>query len=45
MTEGSSVQRKSVPSRTEFVALMAMMIATVAFSIDAMLPSLPGISR
>ncbi len=30
-------------SRTELVALMAMMTATVAFSIDAMLPAIPDI--
>ncbi|OWU84929.1 multidrug MFS transporter [Oceanicola sp. 22II-s10i] len=30
-------------SRIEFVALMAMMVATVAFSIDSMLPALPQI--
>ncbi len=30
-------------SRTEFVALIAMMLACVAFSIDAMLPALPQI--
>lgn len=30
-------------SRTEFVALMAMMLAAVAFSIDAMLPAMPQI--
>nr|WP_184565756.1 MFS transporter [Sulfitobacter undariae] len=30
-------------SRAEFVALMAMMMAAVAFSIDAMLPALPQI--
>nr|WP_037967869.1 multidrug effflux MFS transporter [Sulfitobacter guttiformis] len=29
--------------RTEFVALLAMMLASVAFSIDAMLPALPEI--
>ncbi|MDM8168093.1 multidrug effflux MFS transporter [Roseovarius sp.] len=29
--------------RIEFVALMAMLVATVAFSIDAMLPALPRI--
>lgn len=29
--------------RTEFVALLAMMMASVAFSIDAMLPALPDI--
>ncbi len=31
-------------SRTEFVALVAMMFATVAFSMDAMLPALPEIA-
>lgn len=31
--------------QTEFVALMAMMVATVAFSIDAMLPALPEIGE
>lgn len=31
-------------SRTEFVALIAMMFATIAFSIDAMLPALPEIA-
>ncbi|MEM9968171.1 MAG: multidrug effflux MFS transporter [Pseudomonadota bacterium] len=30
--------------RKEFVALMAMMFATIAFSIDAMLPALPDIA-
>ena len=30
-------------SRTEFVALLAMMMASVAFSIDAMLPAMPQI--
>ncbi|MEQ9693309.1 multidrug effflux MFS transporter [Shimia sp. SDUM112013] len=30
-------------SRTEFVALCAMLFATIAFSIDAMLPALPEI--
>ena len=30
-------------SQTEFIALMAMVAATVAFSIDAMLPALPEI--
>ena len=29
--------------RTEFIALMAMLAATVAFSVDAMLPALPEI--
>ncbi|MDO6478189.1 multidrug effflux MFS transporter [Shimia thalassica] len=32
-------------SRSEFVALCAMMFATIAFSIDAMLPALPEIGR
>ncbi|MEM0949480.1 MAG: multidrug effflux MFS transporter [Pseudomonadota bacterium] len=31
-------------SRPEFVALMAMLFATIAFSIDAMLPALPEIA-
>lgn len=31
--------------RTEFIALMAMLTATVAFSIDAMLPALPDIGQ
>lgn len=31
--------------QTEFVALMAMLAATVAFSVDAMLPALPEIGR
>ncbi len=30
--------------RVEFIALMAMMFATIAFSIDAMLPALPEIA-
>ncbi|MCA0872886.1 multidrug effflux MFS transporter [Seohaeicola saemankumensis] len=32
-------------SRTEFIALIAMMFATIAFSIDAMLPALPEIGH
>ncbi len=32
-------------SRPEFIALMAMMFATIAFSIDSMLPALPEIGR
>lgn len=31
--------------RAEFIALMAMMFATIAFSIDALLPALPYISE
>lgn len=32
-------------SRIEFIALMAMMVATVAFSVDSMLPALPEIAQ
>lgn len=32
-------------SQTEFVAIMAMLFATIAISIDAMLPALPDIAR
>lgn len=32
------------PSRIEFIALVAMLMATVAFSIDSMLPALPDIA-
>lgn len=32
-------------SMSEFIALIAMMFATIAFSIDAMLPALPEIGR
>ncbi len=32
-------------SMTEFIALMGMMFATIAFSIDAMLPALPEIAE
>ncbi|MCW8842671.1 MAG: MFS transporter, partial [Rhodobacteraceae bacterium] len=32
-------------ARVEFIALCAMMFATIAFSIDAMLPALPEIGR
>ena len=34
---------EQVMSRPEFIALCAMMFATIAFSIDAMLPALPEI--
>ncbi|MDG1129153.1 MAG: multidrug effflux MFS transporter [Paracoccaceae bacterium] len=34
---------KKAPSRTEFIALIAMLFAIIAFSIDAMLPALPRI--
>lgn len=32
------------PSQTEFIAMMAMLFATIALSIDAMLPALPAIA-
>ena len=32
-------------SQSEFVAIMAMMVATVAFSIDSMLPAMPQIAQ
>jgi DHA1 family bicyclomycin/chloramphenicol resistance-like MFS transporter len=32
------------PSKVEFIALMAMLYATIAFSIDAMMPALPTIA-
>lgn len=35
---------RSRPSQTEFVALVAMLFATIAISIDAMLPALPEIA-
>lgn len=41
-TQPSKAQPSNM-SRTEFVALCAMMFATIAFSIDAMLPALPEI--
>ena len=37
-------QDENQPGRFEFVALMAMLFATIAFSIDAMLPALPSIA-
>lgn len=39
-----TTQIKRLP-QTEFIALMAMLAATVAFSIDAMLPALPEIGE
>ena len=36
---------KPAMSRIEFIALIAMMFAAIAFSIDAMLPALPEIGR
>ncbi|SNS58403.1 multidrug effflux MFS transporter [Antarctobacter heliothermus] len=34
----------ALPGRVELIALMAMMAATIAFSIDAMLPALPAMA-
>ena len=42
---GGQLTPKPTLSRAEFIALMAMMTAIVAFSIDSMLPSLPDIAR
>lgn len=36
---------KDLPARAELIALMAMLAATIAFSIDAMLPALPEIAQ
>ena len=33
-----------IPSQTTFIAMMAMLFATIALSIDAMLPALPAIA-
>ncbi|MBF9033613.1 Bcr/CflA family efflux MFS transporter [Rhodobacterales bacterium HKCCE2091] len=43
MTDATSPARPAL-GRTEFIALMAMMVATIAFSVDAMLPALPEIA-
>ena len=39
------MRRPPPMGRTEFIALIAMMFATIAFSMDAMLPALPEIGR
>ena len=39
-----SISPKQIMGRTEFIALMAMMFATVAFSIDAMLAAITDIA-
>jgi DHA1 family bicyclomycin/chloramphenicol resistance-like MFS transporter len=36
--------RRRPPGRAEFVALVAMLFASIAFAIDAMLPALPAIA-
>jgi MFS transporter, DHA1 family, multidrug resistance protein len=41
MSDAAAKPRLPVP---EFIALMAMLFATIAFSIDAMLPALPEIA-
>ncbi|WP_299813642.1 multidrug effflux MFS transporter [uncultured Jannaschia sp.] len=38
-------ERARALSEVEFIALMAMLVATIAFSIDSMLPALPEIGR
>lgn len=43
MRLGTGTGRGPEPAFAEFVALMAMMFSTIAFSIDAMLPALPRI--
>ena len=40
-----SLERSNSPSQREFVAMMAMLFAGVALSIDAMLPALPHIAE
>ncbi|MFA5538661.1 MAG: MFS transporter [Gemmobacter sp.] len=44
MTLAAPLPGRKPLSQPEFVALIAMLIATVAFSIDAMLPALPQIA-
>jgi DHA1 family bicyclomycin/chloramphenicol resistance-like MFS transporter len=43
MSENTAKLRLKRLPQTEFIALIAMLMATVAFSIDAMLPALPEI--
>ena len=43
VAEGATLPRKL--GQTEFLALMAMLFATIAFSTDAMLPALPTIEN
>ncbi|WP_420556709.1 multidrug effflux MFS transporter [Roseovarius sp.] len=42
-TDHPATATTPVMGRAEFVALMAMLVATVAYSIDAMLPAMPAI--
>ncbi len=43
MTDATAARPAGHPSQAEFIALMAMLSATIAFSIDSMLPALPAI--
>ena len=43
MSDNAAISDPKRLPQTEFIALMAMLAATVAFSIDAMLPALPEI--
>ncbi len=43
MNDAAPARARAPLGRAEFIALMAMLAATVAFSIDAMLPALPEI--
>lgn len=36
---------RPLPGKAEFIAIMAMLMATIAFSIDAMLPALPQLAE
>lgn len=47
MTDAAATLRRPrrAPSSPEFIAMIAMLFATVAFSIDSMLPALPEIAQ
>ncbi|MBF9031522.1 Bcr/CflA family efflux MFS transporter [Rhodobacterales bacterium HKCCE3408] len=45
MTAEANVATRPALSKPEFIALMGMMFATIAFSVDAMLPALPEIAE
>lgn len=45
MSTTPNTQPRPTIGRTEFIALMAMLVASVAFSIDSMLPALPEIAQ
>ncbi|WP_323768633.1 multidrug effflux MFS transporter [Antarctobacter sp.] len=40
----NAATQSTMPGRVELIALMAMLAATIAFSIDAMLPALPAMA-